>query len=371
MGLRLGAFDRASGRDRIAHNIVDRCEGFVLGLAVQDAEENRILDSDPGYRDALHLDLSLPGHAPVTAMGLDAATFRFPIPDLRRRLDLRLSLVGRPQQAGVAADAQGQFRLQVINRGEQAIRTEIEIFGAPVRLQLASVSVLPIKLEAGETYEQLLSYRTVPPHNRELFLCARERRRGAAAAFVQAEVQVRHNLPRLTQAGAALAGLTPLLFRDDAGQVVARVRFAMMDGELAIHAEVDDARVTAGSTPWRSHADPWQGPLFGLFFDQPSIDCVRQLVFFPSGPAGDELWYLRGPKRQPTPPLKWRVEAIHPARYELSARIPLAAIGLEADIPVFRLQAMVHVPGSRILPLFGSITAYNDSMRFALFMVEC
>ncbi len=370
----LARLKQDASRNRIAHNLIDRCDEFVLGLEVQDAVNNRIVDADPGYRDALHLDFSLPGHAPMSSMGLDAATYRFAIPDLRRRLDCKVTLNGRPQQDSLIGEAHGQLVLSLVNRSQHVVRTQVEVFASPVPLSVDTASSVAVELAAGASCSQTFSYRVRPEQRHELFLCAREVRRDAPAVFVQADVQVHHRLPRCTTADAqTVAALAPLTFRNEAGQVVASMRLAMLHAELLLQMQVEDPRAAAGTAPWRTHSDVWQGPMFGIFLDRPACDCVRQLVFFPTGQPNDEVWYLRGPERTPTPAFAWQAQS-RPGGYDLTARIPLAALdldpGMDPSAVEFRLQAMVQIPGAGILPLFGSVTSYNNSRRFALCHVD-
>ncbi len=354
-----------ASRNRIAYNVVDRCDAFVLGLERQDAEGNRLVDADPGYRDALHLDLSLPGHAPVGGMGLDAALHPFPMPDLRRRLDLRLRLDGRPQQRAGDADAHGRVTLFVVNRSDHQVQTEVELSAEPASLQTDEPAALVIDLAPGAACERTVAFRVTTLNHRELHLSVRDRRTRAVLAFAQAFVQVDSQLRLLPSGEVHLDDVPVLPFLDDAGRTVGRLRLARCDDALLIRAEVDDPRAVAPG-PWRTVADPWQGPMFGLFFDTVEPSCVRQLVFFPRGPDGDELWHLAGPERRPAPALSWRA-TVTASGYTIEAAIPLSGIDLAACGDELRLQGMINIPGSRVLPLFGASTSYNDSTRFAIF----
>ena len=350
-------------RNRIANNLVHRCTEFVLGLERQDAVGNRFDDSAAIFRDPLALDFSLASESPARVetamMGIDAKAFRFALPELRRRLDIAVTLTGRPQQSSASSTVQGQMSVTICNRSAQTQHGEVEVFSMPVTAKFAEGEVIAYTLAPGATSEHQLTYRVEHPHNRELILCARERRRDAVAAFAQGEIQMHH----------ALSAKSPLRFRDDAGAVVGEIQFTVVGNLLQVSARIRDSRATAEKTPWRTATDAWQGPFVGLFLDDVTPTCVRQLVFFPKGPTGDELWYLRGPDRQPTPAsVTWNTQVDQPGTYTLSASIPLSAIDLEVTAAGFRLQGMVQVPeASRVLPLFGSITAYNNAQRFALF----
>jgi len=377
-----------ASRNRICRNVVVRCEEFALGLERQDAQDNWLTDENPGFCDGSHLDFLLCDQAPVFShipafepvlfreMGLRVETFRHTVPNVRARVEVATTLVGRPEMEAIGSCATGSVRVLVENRSGQPTEGVLKLLSNQGLVTYQEPDTIPYRLNVDDVVDCVIPFTARPAHNHDLYLQASNPADANVRAFAQGVVQHRHTVPRyeavdtLDQLGSRLLEQPPLIFRNDAGVAVAEWRLALFGDRLALLSSVDDSRAVPDREQWRDAEDLWQGPLVGLFFDAMIPESIRQLVFFPVGLTGGDIWYLVGPERSALPKIDWKVTSRVGSGYDLTALLPLAEMGLD-PAQAFRLQGMVHVPNaSKVLPLFGPITSYNDSRRFAIVVAD-
>ena len=131
----------------------------------------------------------------------------------------------------------------------------------------------------------------------------------------------------------------------DEGKVVGKVRMAAGPDALAVQAQVYDPDTTR-------EAENWDGTTLEMFFGVPGSRLVRQLRFFPLSPEGEGRFEYRidGDLPPDPPSIEWQFKPIDPVGYELTARIPMDAIGVDPEADFFTFESAIVGAGAGVMP---------------------
>lgn len=158
------------------------------------------------------------------------------------------------------------------------------------------------------------------------------------------------------------------------GQTLARIKWAVSGENLAVQAEVLDARIKPDVKDWTETA-------LDVFASVPRSTVVRQVGFHPQSDRGGKLTLHQNGDIQPMPQFPWRAKTLTETGYKIEALIPLELFNLEQTPHEFLMECAVSaappvLPGDRGRPtpqyatLFRSQGAYKNNSRFIRLIVE-
>ncbi|MHB0934827.1 MAG: right-handed parallel beta-helix repeat-containing protein [Armatimonadota bacterium] len=359
----------------VRRNLAVRCGVLVTPEDRQQVQDNWMTDTDPGFADMARLNFALapdseaarriPGFQPVpfAAMGLrvDAYRPKLPAPVL---VDCRPEMTEQPQVQRPGEEARAVLTLHLANLSAATVSVPVELWTTqPESVRFIQPPSLEFALAPNEVRQEKVELAVAARPDLAPLVGAHAH--GSRFSLpVSVRPRYRVELARRVEAvepgdlASTLAAVPALSFLQANG-AVGELR-AMIAGEmLALHARLNDRRPFAGTAP----ADFWNSAYLGILAAPPEATdtaAVRQPIFFPHGPGeGGTLWYFAGHRQvEPDAVIRWSA-AQREDGWELSALVPLSALGLPAEVAGFRLEAMANLvlapeEKPRLVTLFGS-----------------
>ena len=161
-----------------------------------------------------------------------------------------------------------------------------------------------------------------------------------------------------------LAAVEPMTVKAD-GRQVAQLRFAITGEDLAVDADVIDARVTQTDPPWK-------GSSLEIFASAPGSEAIAQVFLLPAARDKPAVG-LRAARPRPQRVAGIRVKtALKQGGYRLQALIPLSELSIGKEQRQVKIEFQVGAVANRKLgftTLFGSRFAYENNTRYGLFAI--